>query len=104
MIFALFAWLISRNFSANEQYFSFITNQLTVLSVMAYQLKSKKQGTPWSTAWATGLCGIRPYLNFLCLSYHRLTLSVNLLHMNTETRRCSLIYVCTEPFFSNQSQ
>ena len=34
---ALFAWLISRTFSANEQYFSLTTNQLTVLSGMAYQ-------------------------------------------------------------------
>ena len=34
---ALFAWLISRTFSANEQYFSLITNQPTVLSAMAYQ-------------------------------------------------------------------
>ena len=34
---ALFAWLISRTFSANEQYFSLTTNQPTVFSVMAYQ-------------------------------------------------------------------
>jgi len=34
---ALFAWLISRTFSTNEQYFSLTTNQPTVLSVMAYQ-------------------------------------------------------------------
>jgi len=34
---ALFAWLISRIFSANEQYFSLTTNQQTVLSAMAYQ-------------------------------------------------------------------
>jgi len=34
---ALFAWLISRTFSANEQYFSLTTNQPTVLSAMAYQ-------------------------------------------------------------------
>ena len=33
----LFAWLISRILSANEQYFSLTTNQSTVLSVMAYQ-------------------------------------------------------------------
>ena len=33
---ALFAWLISRTFSTNEQYFSLTTNQPTVLSVMAY--------------------------------------------------------------------
>jgi len=36
-IFVLFAWFISRTFSANEQYFSLTTNQLTVLSTMAYQ-------------------------------------------------------------------
>ena len=34
---ALFAWLISRTFSANEQYFSLTTNQSTVLSAMTYQ-------------------------------------------------------------------
>ena len=34
---ALFAWLISRIFSANEQYFSLTTNQLSVLSAMAYE-------------------------------------------------------------------
>ena len=34
---ALFAWLISRTFSANEQYFSISTNQPTVLSAMVYQ-------------------------------------------------------------------
>ena len=33
----LFAQLISRTFSANEQYFSLTTNQSTVLSAMAYQ-------------------------------------------------------------------
>ena len=33
----LFTWLISRTFSANEQYFSLTTNQSTVLSAMAYQ-------------------------------------------------------------------
>jgi len=42
---ALFAWLINRTFSANEQYFSLSTNQSTVLSAMAYQ--PIKQGT-WS--------------------------------------------------------
>jgi len=35
--FALFAWFISRTFSANEQYFSLTINQPTVLSGMAYQ-------------------------------------------------------------------
>jgi len=40
--FALFVWLISRTFSANEQYFSLTTNQLTKLSAMAYQ--PSKQG------------------------------------------------------------
>jgi len=34
---ALFVWLISRTFSVNEQYFSFTTNQPTILSGMAYQ-------------------------------------------------------------------
>ena len=34
---SLFAWLISRTFSANEQYFSLTTNQQTILSAMAYQ-------------------------------------------------------------------
>jgi len=34
---ALFVWLISRTFSANEQYFSLTTNQPTVLLAMAYQ-------------------------------------------------------------------
>jgi hypothetical protein len=33
----LFAWLISRTFSANEQCFSLTTNQQTVLSAMAFQ-------------------------------------------------------------------
>jgi len=33
----MFASLIIRTFSANEQYFSLTTNQSTVLSVMAYQ-------------------------------------------------------------------
>jgi len=36
-LFIWFAWLISRTFSANEQYFSLTINQPTVLSVMAYQ-------------------------------------------------------------------
>ena len=35
--YALFAWLISRTFSANEHYFSLTANQPTVLSAMAYQ-------------------------------------------------------------------
>jgi len=35
-VIALFAWLISHAFSANEQYFSPTTNQSTVLSAMAY--------------------------------------------------------------------
>jgi len=34
---AMFAGLISRIFSANEQYFSLIINQSIVLSAMAYQ-------------------------------------------------------------------
>ena len=42
-IIALFAWLISRTFSANDQYFSLTTNQPTVLSAMAYQ--PSEQGT-----------------------------------------------------------
>jgi len=33
----MFAWLISRTFSANEHYFSLTTNQPTVLSAIAYQ-------------------------------------------------------------------
>jgi hypothetical protein len=33
----MFACLISRTFSADEQYFSFTTNQQTPLSVMVYQ-------------------------------------------------------------------
>jgi len=33
----MFAWLTSRTFSANEQYFSLTTNQPTVLSAIAYQ-------------------------------------------------------------------
>ena len=37
MIIALLAWIISRTFSANEQYFSLTINQPTVLSAMAYQ-------------------------------------------------------------------
>ena len=37
MDIVLFAWLISRTFSANEQYFSLTTNQSTVLSAMSYQ-------------------------------------------------------------------
>ena len=35
--YALFVWLISRTFLANEQYFSLTINQPTVLSVIAYQ-------------------------------------------------------------------
>jgi hypothetical protein len=34
---ALFAWVISRTFSANEQYFSLTTNQRTILSAIASQ-------------------------------------------------------------------
>ena len=34
---ALFAWLISRIFLANEHYFSLTINQPTILSAMAYQ-------------------------------------------------------------------
>ena len=33
----LFAWFISRTFSANEHYFSLTTNRPTVFSAMAYQ-------------------------------------------------------------------
>jgi hypothetical protein len=33
----MFACLVSRTFSVNQQYFSLTTNQRTVLSVMAYQ-------------------------------------------------------------------
>jgi len=40
-LIALFVWLISRTFSANEQYFSLTTNQPTVLSAMAYQLSEQ---------------------------------------------------------------
>jgi len=36
-LLALFAWLISRTFSANEQYFSLTTNQPTILLAMTYQ-------------------------------------------------------------------
>jgi len=36
-------WLISRTFSANEQYFSLIPNQPTVFSAMAYQPNKPKQ-------------------------------------------------------------
>ena len=36
-ICAMFAWLISRIFSANEQYFYLTINQPTVLSTMTYQ-------------------------------------------------------------------
>jgi len=39
---ALFAWLISRTFSVNEQYFSFTTNQLTVL--FSHGLAAKRTG------------------------------------------------------------
>jgi hypothetical protein len=34
---ALFAWLISHTFSANEQYFSLTTNQRTIFSAMTFQ-------------------------------------------------------------------
>ena len=34
---ALFVWLISRTFSANEHYFCLTTNQPTVFSAMTYQ-------------------------------------------------------------------
>ena len=33
----LFVWLISRTFLANKYYFSYTTNQPTILSAMAYQ-------------------------------------------------------------------
>ena len=38
-----FVWLISRTFSANEQYFSLTPNQLIVLSVITYQPNKPKQ-------------------------------------------------------------
>ena len=38
MTCALFAWLISRTFSANEQYFSLTINHPIILSTMVYQL------------------------------------------------------------------
>ena len=41
---ALFAWLISRIFSVNEQYFSLTTNQPIVLSAMAYQPNEQSIG------------------------------------------------------------
>ena len=37
-------WLISRIFSANEQYFSLTSNQPTVLSAMAYQPNEQDTG------------------------------------------------------------
>jgi len=37
----MFAWLISRIFSANEQYFSLTTNHPTILSTMTYQLNEQ---------------------------------------------------------------
>jgi len=51
-IIALFVWLISRICSANEQYFSLITNQRTILSVMTYQL-SEQGKYPQQTGRAT---------------------------------------------------
>ena len=45
LLCALFVWLISRTFSANEQYFSLTINQTTVLSAMAYQ--PNEQGVDW---------------------------------------------------------
>ena len=39
----MFAWFISRTFSVNEQYISLTTNQLIILSIMAYQ--PSEQGT-----------------------------------------------------------
>jgi len=36
--------LINRTFSANEQYFSFTTNQPTILSAMAYQPNEQGNG------------------------------------------------------------
>ena len=38
-----FVWLISRTFSANEQYFSLTPNQPTVLSVTAYETNRLKR-------------------------------------------------------------
>ena len=38
---AMFVWFISRTFSANEQYFSLMINQPTVLSAMVYQLREQ---------------------------------------------------------------
>ena len=38
------AWLISRTFSANEQYFSLTINQPTVLSAIAYQPNEQVAG------------------------------------------------------------
>ena len=37
-------WLISRTFSANEQYFSLIINQQTILSAMTYQPNEQGNG------------------------------------------------------------
>ena len=37
-IYVMFAWFISRTFSANEQYVSLTINQPIVLSAMTYQL------------------------------------------------------------------
>jgi len=45
----LFIWLISRTFSANKQYFSFTTNQSTVLLAITYQ--PNEQGIMPVTAW-----------------------------------------------------
>jgi len=45
---ALFAWLISRTFSANEQYFSLTTNQPIVPSAMTYQPSEQGKHAPFS--------------------------------------------------------
>jgi hypothetical protein len=64
---ALFACLISRTFSANKQYFPLITNQRTVLSVMAFQ--QSEQGSEQSTidrsSRALGWSSLVAYLSLL---------------------------------------
>ena len=63
---ALFAWLISRTFSANKHYFSLTINQPIVLSTMPSQPSEQDDGSAWTNGlWA---CCLTLLLFILCAS------------------------------------
>jgi hypothetical protein len=64
---ALFAWLISRTFSVNEQYFSLTTNQRTVLSAMTFQPNEEDVGLwdRWTGVRSTDPKRIPPLFSFV---------------------------------------